>query len=257
MKMTNQRVIRGLVLLDATATVAAVITAIVLEDSLPEPLRNYVNAEEPNAFFLGIALVLLVVMVVAWVGLWLQRPWARTAYAAYWIGSVIAVPFGGVYVGTGIEEVFDYVSTSAGGAILALLFVRPYHQPVADAAAESERPAPAVEPHIKTSRVHRGLSWLFAFLGLMLLLLPFMALASGENGTAAEFASMFIFPAGMWSLSLFHHFVGRAARERKPWARIASMCSAALMLFAVPLGTMIAVYLFANRTWSPALDTEP
>lgn len=103
---------------------------------------------------------LLALIVVAWIGLWRQISWAPAVYAVTWVVCVIVVPFGGPYVGSGAEELFDFVSTSAGGAILAVLFVPtpgpPSTRPVVQLCTAAEADPRHVSPKRGRLRVRVG-----------------------------------------------------------------------------------------------------
>jgi len=106
-----------------------------------------------------------------------------------------------------------------------------------------------MEAHLKSSRAHRALSWLYALLTLLSLLLPYAALTQGEVRSIGFVAKTLVFPAFFGGIFVIHHLVARGARERKEWARIASRIIAAFTCLAFPLGTIIGVYLFVNSSW--------
>ena len=56
-----------------------------------------------------------------------------------------------------------------------------------------------------------------------------------------------------------HWTVGGAAKERKPWARVASIVIAILLLPGFPLGTIIGIYLLVNAIpqWDPPPKKAP
>jgi hypothetical protein len=119
--VNRQRLLRLLILTDVFSMVAGVIAAAIFERTLPEPLRTYVATAELHPFLLVVGLLLLVLLIVAWVGLWRSASWAPAVYVVMWVSCVVVVPFSGPFVGTGIEELFDFVGTAAGGGILVLL----------------------------------------------------------------------------------------------------------------------------------------
>lgn len=263
--MNRQRLLRILILTDVFATVAGGFAAVIFEGTLPEPLRTYAETEEVHSFFLIGALILLVLMIAAWVGLWRNASWAPALYAVMWAGCVVVVPFGGPYVGTGIEEMFDFVGTSAGGGILVLVLMtlqERRNKGAATLAGEQTTPEALgdaggpvhsdkpMQPHIKSWRAHRALSWLYGLLALMMLALPFVARAEKEL-RPREIAIAFAIPLFLFALFFLHHFVSRGAKERKRWARMGSIVLACLLLPNVPVGTIIGVYLLRNSSWEP------
>lgn len=260
--MNYQRLLRIFILADIFAMVGGVIAAVIFEGTLPEPLRTYVATEEPPAFLVIVGLLLLTLLITAWAGLWRNASWAPAVYVVMWSSCVVFVPFSGPYVGTGIEEMFDFVGTSAGGGILALVFLAiqerrsPSHassiggestpEPVKD--GHPDRPDEQMQPHLKSSRVHQVLSWLYGLIALMLLTLPFVA-GTGKELNARQIAMAFVFPLFFLALAVLHHVISRGAKKRKRWARIGSIVLACLLLPAVPVGTLIGVYLLRNGSW--------
>lgn len=269
--MNRQRLLRILILTDVFCAVAVVIAAIIFEGTLPEPLRGYLATEELHPLLLIVALVLLVLLIAAWGGLWRSASWAPAAYAAMWVGCVVILPFGGPHVGTGIEEMFDFVGTAAGGGILALLLLAREERRSGRAtlagtdttsgalndAGPPDRSAELTPPNIKSWRVHRILSWLYGLIGLMMLALPYVARSGKEGLSSAEMALAFSVPLFFLTLALFHYVVSRGAKGRKRWARIASIALACLLLPGVPVGTIIGVYLLRNSSWEPRSAVAP
>lgn len=263
--MNHQRLLRILILIDVFSMIAGVIAAVIFEGALPEPLRTYSEGEEIGTFLLVVGVVLLVLRAVAWVGLWKRASWARWVYAAAWVGCLVAVPFGGPYVGTGIEELFDFAGSAAGGGILTLLAFshgerRSFGTVTSTAFSEVSSRDGVDEPlqaHLKSYRVHRVLSWLHGLVALMLFALPFVARADREGLRPGELAAAFILPLFFFFLAAFHHLVARGARMRKRWARVGSIALACLMLPGVPVGTIIGVYLLRNRSWEAGSSGAP
>lgn len=258
--------------------VAGVIAAIIFEGALPEPLRTYAATEEHHPFVLIVALILLVLLIVAWVGLWRSASWAPTVYAGVWVGCVIIVPFSGPYVGTGVEEMFDSVGTAAGGGILALLLLAREERRSSGGAtvagrettpgmettsgtlndaARPDRSRELVQAHVKSSRAHRILSGLYGLIALMLLALPYVASSGEEELHSADIAIAFAVPLFFFALATFHHLVSRGAKGRKRWARIGSIILACLLLPGIPVGTIVGVYLLRNSSWEPDSAVAP
>jgi hypothetical protein len=261
-----QRLLRIFILTDVFAMVGGVIAAVIFEGTLPEPLRTYTATQELHPFLLIAGVILLVLLIVAWVGLWRNASWAPAVYAVMWVSCVAVVPFSGPQVGTGIEEMFDFVGTSAGGGILALvlLAMQERRRPGLAASVGGEQTREALntaegpdrsneqlQPHLRSWRVHQVLAWLYGLIVLMLLALPFVALTGKEELSPREVAMAFIFPLFFFALAVVHHVVSRGARKRKRWARVGSVVLACLLLPAVPVGTLIGVYLLRNGSWAP------
>lgn len=271
-EVNHQRLLRILILTDVFAMVAGVIAAFLFEGTLPEPLRTYAATEELPPFLLIVGLILLVLIVAGWVGLWWNASWAPAVYAVTWAGCAVILPFSGPSVGTGIEEMFDFVGTTAGGGILVVLLLAreerrssglatlPGMDTTSGVLSDPGRPDRSEElmqPHLKSSRVHRGLSWLYGLITLMMLALPFVARTGEEELLPAEMALAFSLPLFFLALAAFHHFVSRGARERKRWARIGSIVLACFLVPGVPVGTIIGVYLLRNSSWEPGSGGVP
>lgn len=250
--------------------VGGVIAAVIFEGTLPEPLRTYVETQELHPLLLIAGVILLVLLIVAWIGLWRSASWAPGVYAVTWASCVAVVPFSGPHVGTAIEEMFDFVGTSAGGGILALVLLSiqerrggglatlvrwPGETTVGalNGAGTSDRSDEQLQPHLKSRRVHQLLSWLYGMIALMLLALPFVA-GAGEAMRAGEVAKASAFPLFFFALAALHHVVSRGAKKRQRWARIASIVLACLLLPGAPVGTVIGVYLLRNSSWDRRSD---
>jgi hypothetical protein len=114
-----------------------------------------------------------------------------------------------------------------------------------------------MEAHLKSSRAHRALSWLYASLALVSLLLPYMALTEGVDRSFSFVAKTLFFFVFFGSFFVIHHLVARGARERKEWARITSRILAAIFCLAFPVGTIIGIYLFVNSSWPNPSEETP
>jgi predicted MFS family arabinose efflux permease len=100
-----------------------------------------------------------------------------------------------------------------------------------------------MENNIKVFRAHRALSWLYGLIVCVVLLLFSMTPKNGE--------SLGVIIAIVFTISLFfllHHFIAKGAKEKKGWAKIASVIVGIIMLFGFPLGTMIGIYLLINNS---------
>ena len=106
-----------------------------------------------------------------------------------------------------------------------------------------------MERHVKVYRAHRALSWLYALLAAL-----FMLLVISTPGALGE-PSFLVILSVFGGFFLAHYLTAKGAREARPWARTSSILISILLLFAFPLGTIIAAYLLLNtwREW----DTAP
>jgi cytochrome bd-type quinol oxidase subunit 2 len=101
-----------------------------------------------------------------------------------------------------------------------------------------------MEKHIKIARAHRALSWFYLVLIVLFAILFFVIGKDGKN--EAPIAGMIYFFVLFGVVFAAHHFIAKGARERKPWARVASIIVACLMLLGFPIGTLIGIYLLVN-----------
>jgi len=104
-----------------------------------------------------------------------------------------------------------------------------------------------MEKHIKVARVHRGLAFFYGF--SMVIVVGTLIIQPDKDFPTALIG----FLAISAPLLLLHFFVAKGAREKKPWARGASIAIASLMLLGFPVGTIIGVYLLSNAvpSWEP------
>jgi hypothetical protein len=122
---------------------------------------------------------------------------------------------------------------------------------VLNEAGSSDRSDEQLQTHLKSRRAHLALSWLYGLIALMLLALPFVARSGEEGLRPGDVARALVFPLFFFVLAALHHLVSRGAKERRRWARIGSIVLGCLLLPAVPLGTLIGVYLLRNSSWEP------
>jgi len=108
-------------------------------------------------------------------------------------------------------------------------------------------PAPTWKPSAKasanTAMAHRVLAILYAAGALLLAVVAFRSHHDVEDSLIA--GAVIGVPA------LMHLVVFLGARRRSGWARGASMAIGVMMLFAIPIGTLIGIYLVRNasRAW--------
>ena len=99
-----------------------------------------------------------------------------------------------------------------------------------------------MENHIKIYRAHRALAVVATIFGPLL----FAASGSGENNLQLSGVLLCIF-------AVFHWTASWGAKRNAKWARIATRVYGVLALTAVPVGTIIGVYLLLNsKGWASA-----
>jgi hypothetical protein len=115
-----------------------------------------------------------------------------------------------------------------------------------------------MEKHMKTYRAHRALAFLYAFCAFILFAVIAGAIFTGkaDGMPIVGVLMMFAFFAAIFCL---HWFVGGAARQKKPWARVTSIIIGIIALLGFPLGTIIGIYLLVNAVpaWSPPQEAVP
>jgi hypothetical protein len=106
-----------------------------------------------------------------------------------------------------------------------------------------------MQAHIKTARVHGAISWLYLVIGLLACTFPYMLYQHNANGNLLEIVPALIFPGLFLLLFTVHRVIANGARQRKEWARIATIVIGIISLMGFPVGTMIGVYLLINSSW--------
>lgn len=116
-----------------------------------------------------------------------------------------------------------------------------------------------MERHIKIYRTHRVLAVLYmvAFVGIAAAIV--IPMSSGKDNVGDIPWGVFVAVALVIAIICLHWTVGGAAKERKPWARVASMVIAVLLLPGFPFGTIIGIYLLVNAIpqWDPPPKKAP
>jgi phosphoglycerol transferase MdoB-like AlkP superfamily enzyme len=137
----SKRLLRILVVAELLMIVLGVAVALLTEPSLPEPLRDWVQAEaevEPTAGFLvltGFGFLMVVALVVSNIGLFFFWRFARPLYLVTTLAPVLLLPAFGPDVSSGWAAMFDDLGMILSGIIIALI----YWSPLRDL---FERPAP-------------------------------------------------------------------------------------------------------------------
>lgn len=106
-----------------------------------------------------------------------------------------------------------------------------------------------MENNIRVARTHRALSWLYGVLATLFIIAGVAIVSNGKVPDA--FALLLAGLIFCVAFGLFHHFVAKGARNRRPWANIASRIIGLFMLFGFPLGTLIGLSLLRHSNWKP------
>ena len=126
--MSLERVFRVLLVSEIVLTLAAIPGALVSERFLPPALQAFLQEQSDapltgvDALTLVLAVALIVVLVVAWVGLF---NWWKSGPLLYLLACASAAPFclmAGPTVSTAFETAFETISSMLSGVILGLVY---------------------------------------------------------------------------------------------------------------------------------------
>ena len=106
-----------------------------------------------------------------------------------------------------------------------------------------------MERHNRVARIHRVLSWIY---GLLIVLFLAAHAVSSKKGSISVIVFILVLLGCLFAL---HYFTSKGARDKKNWARNISRGIAFLMLTAVPIGTLIGIYLLSN-SWDVWNESE-
>ena len=122
---------RWVITASIVASILGIIADFIMEASLPEPLRDYLNAQSEadlttrDAIVAVVSLLFLVAWVVAIIGLYCFWQFARPLMVIVLIGSIIISVVIGPTVQSGLTTAFAVVDTLLSGMILALIYTTP------------------------------------------------------------------------------------------------------------------------------------
>ena len=122
------RILKALVAAEAIFSILSMTIGLALEKDLPSSLQAFISEQnsQPMNFARGIvSLVALVAVVVAWIGLWRLKVWARTLYSIASVAGFLVMPFYGPVVSDGTANMVGQLAVTAGGATLALIWLSP------------------------------------------------------------------------------------------------------------------------------------
>jgi hypothetical protein len=97
-------------------------------DSLPQALQDYLNStseEESNDNWMALgvfALILIVAVIAAYIGLFLFKPWSRPLNLLLWPAAFVFTPMLGPTVTSGWATACYELSAGLGGMIVALTY---------------------------------------------------------------------------------------------------------------------------------------
>ena len=134
--------LRLLIVVEVLLGIGSLVAYYLGEPSLPEALRTF----EPEVFatagvnalgvVLGILVLLLIALFIAWIGLFLFWRPARLIYLVVTVLALAVMPFFGPYVETGLSYTLTEATSIVAGIILALIYWSPlrdlFEKPKAD-----------------------------------------------------------------------------------------------------------------------------
>ena len=121
-------VLRMLIVVELLSALLGIYADIALQATFPPELQAYLLTESQGPFSAGDAvkgvffLALVVALIVAWVGLWLLKRWARTLYTTLVVISLVMTLFLGPVVTSAFAAALYSISSLAGGIMLGLLW---------------------------------------------------------------------------------------------------------------------------------------
>ena len=126
--MNSKRALRIAIIAEILLGISGIVLSVMLEDSLPLPLQEWLIAEEdadlgPAIIILSLsAVALLPVMLIACGGLFFFQSWARWLY----LGGLFAIYGLALFTGPTVEhavaDVVDEMTTLVDGVILGIVF---------------------------------------------------------------------------------------------------------------------------------------
>ena len=97
-----------------------------------------------------------------------------------------------------------------------------------------------MEKNRRIAWVHRGLSWFYAALTVVLTAMMI------EQGGPDAAIGLYVAPPVFAGLFLLHFLIARGVRAGKPGARVASIVVATIMLLVLPIGTLLGIFLLIH-----------
>lgn len=126
--MASLTVLRTLIIVELVSALLGIYADIALQSTFPPQLQVYLFIQSQGPFGAGDALksvvlvAFIVALVVAWVGLWFVKRWARTLYATLVIISLVLTLFLGPVVTSAFAAALYSISSLAAGVMLGLLW---------------------------------------------------------------------------------------------------------------------------------------
>lgn len=117
---------RSILIASLVTSVIEVIASLSLTNTLPYELQNYLAKSESTDASIGAMLLAIVLMmavlIVAIIGIWKFKKWARTLYVIITIIFIILSPALGPIVMNSWEAMFSYITFTLDGILLTMMF---------------------------------------------------------------------------------------------------------------------------------------
>lgn len=127
--MSTATLLRVFILAELVTSLLAMYVDFALASSLPAPLQTYLltRSRGPfdfgDVFALSVIVPLFVALVVAWIGLWMLKRWARVLYTALVVVSLVVTLFVGPIVTSALGAMLYSASSLAAGVILGIIWL--------------------------------------------------------------------------------------------------------------------------------------
>jgi len=98
------------------------IVDITTEHLLPEPLREYLQAEPRHGFLIWVGVPYLLLVITSYVGLYRFQKWGRGLWLWVIVGGCVVLPAQGPTVGSAWADPFFWIGGVLCGVVLALAY---------------------------------------------------------------------------------------------------------------------------------------
>lgn len=129
--MPTKTSLRLLIIAEVVLGIGSVVAYYLGETSLPEALRFFESEKFDDTagpaliIVLGLMVLLLLALIVAWIGLFVFWQPARLLYLVTTVLALLLMPFFGPYVETGLSYTLTEAASIVAGIILALVYFSP------------------------------------------------------------------------------------------------------------------------------------
>ena len=272
-RMDLRKVLRALLLTDAGLAILVIVQGVMGRGLLPPELRRF-QAERAKADLsmleeatLVVGLLGVVLVVIAWIGLWRFRRWGRSAYTFGWAICMAAAVFRGPTIASWLGQLVETLGVLNGGLILGIAWLSDLRhrfgkgepadpEIAAPAAAHGRRrdPESATRGTVKAHLFAGGLVVLsIASLGSAYLF-PIVIRDSAKGpGPAAFSASLILAGTTLFALVvwLLLYLPASMLADRMTKQRLGRLAWSSLLCVAVLWAAILALVLWSDRRPHP------